>query len=158
MSSETFADYNQQLLVTLDPMMDNWRVDSKTDVFQVGMLLRCLVLRRQDQVQPYFLGNGDLDTSLNLMALPMAAHYSVQLRVLIRDCLRFRQANRPTFRMLLERIRQCTDESTHNLARGMRSGLASAATRVSQALPTQRDAYAVHLARDGSDGLAAAAI
>lgn len=152
---------------TLEPMLDTWKVDTKTDVFAVGMVLRCLVLGRQDHSQPWFLGNGNMSTELS-MAVPPATmppaiavrvnRYSMELRILIDHCLSFDPAIRPHFDQMLTRIRTHTDEGGLNLGEGMRSGVADLATLHQQGVLPPQDTYAIGLSRDGPGAIPPAAL
>ena len=131
---------------TLEPRFDDWKVDGKADVFAVGMLLRSLLLQRQDYNQPFFLGDGDADTSLHVVGLPAAGYYSIPLQTMVQDCLHFRPQRRLTFDALLRRIHSYTDEATHNLAAGMRTGSAGLVGQLRQGL-LLTDIYQLGLSR-----------
>lgn len=138
---------------TLEPMLDRWKINSKTNVFAMGMVLRCLLLGFQDLRQPLFLGNGHHDTSLMMRGIE--DYYNVELVDLVRSCLAFGPAFRPTFRQLLTRIRSYTNEDEdegYDIAQGMRSGAATQETLEEEGLVLP-DPYRVNLCRDGSDGL-----
>lgn len=149
MAPEQFKWVNQ---VNLRPMLDDWKVDQYTDVFAVGMLLRCLILGRQDHHQPWFLGNGNANTELNLTTPPVAPRanfYSVELRSVIDMCLQFKPTNRLTFDVLLDLIREYTDEAGYNnLGRTMRSGTANPVTTLAQSIILPANTYALNMARN----------
>ena len=141
---------------TLEPMLDTWKVSSKADVFGVGTLLRCLLTHQQDQDQPLFLEDRDVQ-SLNLNGPGPWNHYSGELRSIMRKCLQFRPEDRPTFPELLDEIRWHVEEDWNegfDLADHMRSGTAPQQT-IDMEEVVMHDAYAIGLSRDGSDGLPA---
>ena len=136
----------------LTPLLQDWRVTSKADVFAVGMILRCLVLNEVQPNQPYFLGDPAAYTELD-MAIPPAAvaprvlNYSNNLRALIDSCLLFDPNQRLTFQQLLARVRIYTNEDMLDRSEGMRSGDVDDETLVRHALIGPVDAYRLGLAR-----------
>lgn len=127
------------------------RLDSKTNVYGMGLILWCLIMREQNPPQPLWLGDGNNNTALVLPAAPgqRAHHYSKALGDLVESCVRFRPMNRPSFQTILDIIWHSTDESpgAPNLALNMRTGTASAATAAAQEVPPLHDNYELGLAR-----------
>lgn len=114
-------------------------------------MLRCLLTRQQDPPIPWYLGDGDNDTALDI---PAGLPYSDDLQNLIRHCLWFDYKQRPSFEQILEHIWGSTKDeapgpNNPNLGRGMRSGSASLHARGLYAVAGPHDLYAVGLARGG---------
>ena len=112
-------------------VIDARRLGEKTNVFGVGAVLYCMIMNVASRPEPGWTGNPDLDTSYDYPAAQQTS-FSVQLRDMVTDCLRYDPARRPTFAEMLARIDQATDENGSNLAVGMRSGNVTPAVRARQ--------------------------
>jgi hypothetical protein len=113
-----------------------------------------MVMNRVDPPEPVWLGDPTQDNTLDLPAA-VTGHYDPQLTMLIRDCLAYRQDQRPSFNQMLERIRTATDEAAAaaNRSQNMRSGNATLGQRL-QNMPTfQNDRYQMGFAA-GAVGVA----
>ena len=134
--------------------IDEWRLGEKTNVYGIGLILWCMVMRRVDPPEAIWLGDPAQDNTLDLPAA-VTAHYDPLLTTLIRDCLAYRQDQRPSFNQMLDRIRTATDEAAAaaNRSQNMRSGNANHGQRLGNMPTFQNDRYQMGLAA-GAVGVA----
>lgn len=132
----------------------NWRLDHKTNVYGVGMVLYCMVMNRAAPDQPLWLSPGDGDGTLFVHnphptdpAYP-ANNYSTELTDLINRCLEFDPQNRPTFTVMYRYVRRQTGHGPGqpNLALGMRRGTATPVQQRAQATLHVQDKYRLGMA------------
>ena len=130
-------------------LIDEWALDSKTNVYGVGMILWCMVTLDSQPEEPLWLGRGDMDRTLVPLPVAFPANlYSVELRQLIGECLSFFPANRPTFREILTRVDQATGGGGPvDRSLGMRNSTAPYQARLAQRLRDAPDPYRLGLAR-----------
>lgn len=105
--------------------------------WQVGAILRCMILREQAPPQALWLGDGSKDETYKLRLVDenggkvdkygVEEQYSEELLDMVERCMCYDVEDRPTFKELLEEILELTDhrEGGENLARGMRDGSAA---------------------------------
>lgn len=94
--------------------IDRFQMLAHTNVFGVGMIIYCMAALKVNLWQPDFLGDGSERGDVHdAMAIK---RYSVHLRSLIRDCIRFQPNRRPTWVEILERIDAAFDPQRRNLA------------------------------------------
>ena len=132
--------------------VNEWRLNSKTNVFACGLILWCLVGEERAPPEPDWLGRSDEDTTLELQYEDDDPElvYSRELIDLINHCLSFRPQDRPTFEQMLARILQETDRpsGTISLAKGMRRGSATNARKQLESVLIAPDNYRLAMHRD----------
>lgn len=138
-------------LADLSPI-NEWRLNAKTNVYGIGIILRCLVLNETfaefPAPQPMWLGVGDQDTTLNFPPGGPAAHYNNTLKNLISDCLRFQPEQRPTFTNLQQRITSHTHTpGITDFSLGMRDNSAGLQVRLAQSVLFPVDEYRIGMQR-----------
>ena len=133
---------------SLQPI-DEWRLNAKTNVYGVGMILWCLVTLQMNGEQPIWLGVGEDDETVRQLPNEYPAdQYSDELRSLIEECLWFPPYARPTFQNMLNTIRQHTGPGAGDLSLGMRNGGAVGAIAAAQHIQWPQDRYRLGLHRD----------
>ena len=120
----------------------------KTNVYGVGLILWALVNLRQDPPEPFWLHPGQNDTTLRPlphMGFWPVSWYSWPLKDLIGRCLRFDPANRPSFREILDYIRDriASHPAVPDEVEEMRDGTASLAVLGAQQIEHTPDAYQI---------------
>lgn len=95
---------------TGNPIDRNIQILSHTDIYSIGAILYCMVMRRAGLAQPLWLGNGEDEDIAIEGRLDRRHIYTETLRELILDCMRFKPEKRPTPRQLVDRI----DDATRN--------------------------------------------
>jgi hypothetical protein len=109
-----FYDPNSYDQIDIQPM------NAKTNVFGIGMILHCLLFPEPDPDEPDWY-NGDEAYDLSRSNI----YYSDALNTMVRSCLRFSQANRPTFQQLRTIIDNAVD-GPDDRTKGMRNGTVTA--------------------------------
>lgn len=90
--------------------LDEHRLDHKTNMYGVGMILWCLVSRNHRPEQPTWLGIAQDNQTL---AFPDPRHfpldqYSDELLDLVQQCIAFDPVDRPNFSEVLRTVRNAT--------------------------------------------------
>lgn len=130
-----YVDQVTQISMAAFPILD------KTNVWQMGAILRSLVTLDFDPVQSLFL-DGNLDNTYLVATHPNATTYNLELRQLIDQMMRFDPATRPSFDAVAADV-IALSLLLGDVSQGWRAGGIVGADFLNNRFPTGVDRYAL---------------